>query len=206
MRTETPPTIRLKDYKPSDYLIDQVSLDVDLQPTATRVVSTLKMRPNPTTKTIGAPLTLDGEALDLKSLAINGQTIGDNGYTVSENSLTIGEPPEGPFELTIETVCNPDANTALSGLYRSNDIYCTQCEAEGFRRITYFLDRPDVLATYQVRLEADAGSVPVLLANGNPVETGELDGGRHFAVWQDPWPKPAYLFAQSQRSCLPCST
>ena len=99
------------------------------------------------------------------------------------------------FELTITTECNPDANTALSGLYRSNGVYCTQCEAEGFRRITYFLDRPDVLATYQVRVEADRDAVPVLLANGNPVETGEADNGRHFAVWQDPWPKPAYLFA-----------
>ncbi len=195
MRTETPPTIRLKDYKPSDYLIDHVSLDVDLNPAATRVVSTLKLRPNPASKTIGAPLKLDGEELELKSVAINGEVIGDNGYSVSEKQLIIADVPEGPFEITVETVCNPDANTALSGLYRSSDIYCTQCEAEGFRRITYFLDRPDVLATYQVRLEADAESVPVLLANGNPAETGTLDGGRHYAVWQDPWPKPAYLFA-----------
>lgn len=195
MRTETPPTIRLKDYKPSDYLIDHVSLDVDLQPTATSVVSVLKMRPNPASKLVNAPLKLDGEALELKSVAINGENIGDNRYTVSENQLVIDDLPEGQFELTIETQCNPDANTALSGLYRSNGVYCTQCEAEGFRRITYFLDRPDVLATYQVRVEADRGSVPVLLANGNPVETGKLAGERHFAVWQDPWPKPAYLFA-----------
>ena len=153
------------------------------------------MRPNPASKTIGAPLKLDGEELELKSVAINGEVIGDNSYSVSEKQLIVADIPEGPFEITVETVCNPDANTALSGLYRSSDIYCTQCEAEGFRRITYFLDRPDVLATYQVRVEADAESVPVLLANGNPVETGKLDGGRHFAVWQDPWPKPAYLFA-----------
>ncbi|MEO1160868.1 MAG: aminopeptidase N, partial [Pseudomonadota bacterium] len=195
MRTETPPTIHLKDYKPSDYLIDHVSLDVALQPTATGVVSTLKMRPNPASKTVNAPVRLDGEALELKSIAINGETIGDNRYTLSENQLVIDDVPEGKFELTIETQCNPDANTALSGLYRSNGVYCTQCEAEGFRRITYFLDRPDVLATYQVRVEADRESVPVLLANGNPVETGDLDDGRHFAVWHDPWPKPAYLFA-----------
>ncbi|WP_108879501.1 aminopeptidase N [Anderseniella sp. Alg231-50] len=195
MRTETPPTIRLKDYKPSDYLIDHVSLDVALQPTATGVVSILKMRPNPASRTVNAPVRLDGEALELKSVAINGETIGDNRYTLTENQLIIDDVPEGQFELTIETQCNPDANTALSGLYRSNDVYCTQCEAEGFRRITYFLDRPDVLATYQVRVEADRDTVPVLLANGNPVETGELADGRHFAVWQDPWPKPSYLFA-----------
>ncbi len=195
MRTETPPTIRLKDYKPSDYLIEHVSLDVALDPAATSVVSVLKMRTNPASKTINAPLRLDGEALELKSVAINGETIGDNRYTVSADQLVIDEVPEGPFELTIETQCNPDANTALSGLYRSNGVYCTQCEAEGFRRITYFLDRPDVLATYEVRVEADRDNVPVLLANGNPGETGELAGGRHFAVWHDPWPKPAYLFA-----------
>ncbi|MGI9514780.1 MAG: aminopeptidase N [Anderseniella sp.] len=195
MRTETPPTIRLKDYKPSDYLIDHVSLDVALEPAATTVVSVLKMRPNPVSKTIGAPVRLDGEALELKSVAINGETIGDNCYTVSAGQLVIDNVPGGEFELTIETLCNPDANTALSGLYRSNGVYCTQCEAEGFRRITYFLDRPDVLATYQVRIEAEKGSVPVLLANGNPVDTGDLADGRHFAVWQDPWPKPAYLFA-----------
>jgi aminopeptidase N len=195
MRTETPPTIRLQDYTPSDYLIDHVSLDVDLQPTATRVVSVLKMRPNPASKTVHAPLRLDGEAVELKSVAINGETIGDNRYTVTADQLIIETVPDGEFELTITTECNPDANTALSGLYRSNGVYCTQCEAEGFRRITYFLDRPDVLATYQVRVEADRDAVPVLLANGNPVETGEADKGRHFAVWQDPWPKPAYLFA-----------
>jgi len=195
MRTETPPTIRLKDYKPSDYLIDHVSLDVALEPAATSVVSVLKMRPNPASKTVNATLRLDGQALELKSVAINGDTIGANRYTVSADQLVIDDVPEGPFELTIETQCNPDANTALSGLYRSNGVYCTQCEAEGFRRITYFLDRPDVLATYRVRVEADRDSVPILLANGNPGETGELAGGRHFAVWQDPWPKPAYLFA-----------
>ncbi len=195
MRTETPPTIRLKDYKPSDYLIDHVSLDVALEPAATSVVSVLKMRPNPASKTVNAPLRLDGQALELKSVAINDDTIGANRYTVTADQLVIDDVPDGPFELIIETQCNPDANTALSGLYRSNGVYCTQCEAEGFRRITYFLDRPDVLATYQVRVEANRESVPVLLANGNPGETGELAGGRHFAVWHDPWPKPAYLFA-----------
>ncbi len=195
MRTETPPTIRLKDYKPSDYLIDHVALDVALEPAATGVVSVLKVRPNPASKTVGSPLRLDGEGLELKSVAINGETISDNRYTVSANQFVIDDVPPGPFELTIETTCNPDANTALSGLYRTNGVYCTQCEAEGFRRITYFLDRPDVLATYQVRIEADKADVPVLLANGNPIETGDLADGRHFAVWQDPWPKPAYLFA-----------
>jgi len=195
MRTDTPQTIRLKDYKPSDYLIDHVSLDVRLEPTLTRVKSTLKVRANPASKLVNAPLRLDGEAIELKTVAINGELIGGNRYSVTDEHLTLKDVPEGQFQITIETTCNPDGNTALSGLYRSNGVYCTQCEAEGFRRITYFLDRPDVLSTYQVRIEADRKTVPVLLANGNPVEQGKLADNRHFAIWHDPWPKPAYLFA-----------
>jgi aminopeptidase N len=195
MRTDTAPTIRLKDYKPSDYLIDQVSLNVALHPNDTKVVSTLKMRANPASKLANAPLELEGENIELKSVSINGELVGANRYAVMDEQLIIPDVPAGEFELTIETSCNPDTNTALSGLYRSNGVFCTQCEAEGFRRITYFLDRPDVLATYKVRVEAEKADVPVLLANGNPVEQGELEGGRHYAVWDDPWPKPAYLFA-----------
>ena len=117
-------------------------------------------------------------------------------YQVTDRNLTIAKLPAGPFKLEIVTVCNPKANAALTGLYLSKGIYCTQCEAQGFRRITYFLDRPDVLATYTVRIEADRTETPVLLSNGNPLERGTLDGGkRHYAVWRDPHPKPCYLFA-----------
>ncbi len=195
MRTETPPTIHIKDYKPSTHLIGHVSLDVALEPKATRVVSRLTVRPNPASRQPASTLALDGEELQLRRIAINGEEIGGNRYRIEGEKLFIDNVPEGEFELTIETECDPDANTALSGLYRSNGVFCTQCEAEGFRRITYFIDRPDVMATYDVRIEADKASCPVLLANGNPVEAGELDGGRHYAVWHDPWPKPSYLFA-----------
>ena len=107
----------------------------------------------------------------------------------------IEKTPEGSFTLEIKTRVNPTANTQLSGLYRSGSAYCTQCEAEGFRRITYFLDRPDVLSVYTTRIEADKVEAPILLSNGNPAETGDLPGGRHYAVWHDPFPKPSYLFA-----------
>jgi aminopeptidase N len=195
MRTETPPTIRLKDYTAPAHLISHVSLDVALDPTATRVVATSRVKPNPAGKQAGNTLELDGEELELKHISINGEEIGDNRYRIDGEKLFIEGVPDDEFELTIETVCNPDTNTALSGLYRSNGVFCTQCEAEGFRRITWFIDRPDVMATYDVRIEADKASVPVLLANGNPVEQGDLDDGRHYATWHDPWPKPSYLFA-----------
>ncbi len=121
-------------------------------------------------------------------------------YQRTDKELVIGAPPAGPFTLETVTYCNPEANKALTGLYLSRGIYCTQCEAQGFRRITYFLDRPDVLATYTVRLEADRDEAPVLLSNGDPVERGTLEGGkRHYAVWRDPFPKPCYLFAAGRR-------
>jgi aminopeptidase N len=195
MRTETPPTIHLKDYAPSSHVIEHVSLDVSLDATGTRVVATSQVRPNPAGKTSARTLELDGEGLELKRIAINGEEIGGNRYRIEGEKMVIDNVPGGPFELTIETTCNPQANTALSGLYRSNGIFCTQCEAEGFRRITYFIDRPDVMATYDVRIEADKASCPVLLSNGNPVEHGDLPDGRHYATWHDPWRKPSYLFA-----------
>ena len=113
----------------------------------------------------------------------------------ASKDLTINDVPSKPFVLEIETVCDPEANKALSGLYRSQGVYCTQCEAEGFRRIAYYLDRPDVLSKFRVRIEADKKEAPILLSNGNLVESGELSDGRHFAVWEDPFPKPSYLFA-----------
>jgi aminopeptidase N len=193
MKTEEPRTIYLKDYRPSPYLIEKVDLDVALAPETTRVRSRLKVKPNDDPDAPAGPLTLNGEKLELHSVKVDGAAIND--YTVDDHTLTITSPPDAPFEVEIETTCNPQANEALEGLYRSNGIYCTQCEPEGFRRITYFIDRPDVLARYRVRIEADKSEAPVLLSNGNLEDEGELDGGRHYAVWEDPFPKPSYLFA-----------
>jgi aminopeptidase N len=194
MRTEAAPAIRLEDYRPTDYLIDTVELDVRLDPTNTRVVAELGVRPNPVGRT-GAPLALDGDELTLVSIALDGLALSSNAYDVSPQGLTLIAPPERAFRLTIETRLDPTSNTKLMGLYRSSGVYCTQCEAEGFRRITYFLDRPDVMSVYTTRIEADVEDAPVLLGNGDPGESGVLPNGRHFAVWRDPHPKPAYLFA-----------
>ncbi|MDX2308440.1 MAG: aminopeptidase N [Hyphomicrobium sp.] len=196
MKTDTPRPIRLKDYRPPAYLIDKVDLDVALDPARTRVRSKLWLRPNPDYPAPRGPLRLDGEHLELKSVAIGKAKLGAGDYEQTETSLVIAQTPETPF--TVETVVyiNPEANTALQGLYRSRGVFCTQCEAEGFRRITFFLDRPDVLATYRVRIEADPKVAPVLLSNGNLVERGMTERGRrHYAVWHDPHPKPCYLFA-----------
>jgi len=195
MKPQKPQPILLKNYTPPPYLIDAVDLDVALHPTKTRVVATLSLRPNPAARKEGGPLVLDGEMLDLASIALDGKALESSSYKLTDKTLTLPRVPAKPFKLHIETFCNPDANTALSGLYRSREIYCTQCEAEGFRRITYYLDRPDVLATYTTRIEADREAAPVLLSNGNLVKTGKLAAGRHFAIWHDPHPKPAYLFA-----------
>ena len=193
----------LKDYAPPAYLIEEVDLDFALDPIETRVAAKLKVRPNPKVATGGRPLVLDGEGLTLKSLALNGKRLSPEDYALTETALTVASVPAEPFTLEIVTICNPDANTALSGLYRSRGTYCTQCEPEGFRRITYFIDRPDVLAVYTVRIEADRAAAPVLLSNGNPLAQGDLPGtGRHFAIWHDPFPKPSYLFALGRRrSC-----
>ncbi|HEY6701959.1 MAG TPA: aminopeptidase N [Pseudolabrys sp.] len=193
MRTDIAQPIHLKDYRPPDWLVKTVSLDVSLHPTATRVRATLTLRPNP--KAASAPLILDGDEVSLVWLKIDGTPLSSDSYIATSDRLTIHQPPNGPFALEIETVIDPSANTQLSGLYRSNGTYCTQCEAEGFRRITYFPDRPDVMAVYTTRIEADKREAPVLLSNGNLKERGELSDGRHFVVWHDPHPKPSYLFA-----------
>ena len=195
MRSDTTPVIRLKDYRVADYLIDTVDLDVKLAPDATLIVATLAMRPNPA-GVAGATLTLDGDELDLLSLLIDGETASGDAFASTPQQLVLHHPPSRPFSLTIETKIDPQANTKLMGLYRSNGVYCTQCEAEGFRRITYFLDRPDVMSVYTVRIEAEMADAPVLLSNGNPLESGTIEAtSRHFAIWHDPHPKPAYLFA-----------
>lgn len=194
MRAEDPRPVRLSEYRPSDFLIDEVHLDFDLYPSRTRVTATLKMRPNPAGDP-GAVLRLDGDELTLVSAAIDGAALAGDDIEASSSRLVIANPPRGPFELSIVTEIDPQANTRLMGLYRSNRSYCTQCEAEGFRRITYFLDRPDVLAIYTTRVEGPKDECPVLLSNGDLIESGEAGENRHFAVWRDPWPKPSYLFA-----------
>jgi aminopeptidase N len=193
MRTETGQTIHLKDYAPPDWLVETVDLDFSLNPSATKVRALLLLKPNP--KTAAAPLVLDGDGLTLKSLKIDGVAPATDSFIATPDRLTIPQPPQRPFRLEIETEVDPTANTQLSGLYRSSGTYCTQCEAEGFRRITYFPDRPDVMAVYTTRIEADKAEAPVLLANGNLASSGDLPDGRHYAVWKDPFPKPSYLFA-----------
>src|SRR5437016_2020109 len=186
MRTEQARPVRLDQYRPPDWLVETVELDVSLHPTATRVRATLKMSPNP--QTAAAPIVLDGDGLTLTSLKLDGQFMRPDGYTVTPDSLIIAQPPAGTCYLQIETLVNPSANTQLMGLYRSSGTYCTQCEAEGFRRVTYFPDRPDVMAVFTTRIEADKAEAPVLLANGNQVDGGDIAGtGRHFAVWRDPF-------------------
>ena len=194
MRTEEPRSVRLADYRPPDWLIERVDLDVSLHPTASTVRATLKIKPN--AGGTPAPLVLDGDDLKLSALALDGKPLAAGSYVAAPDRLTIAQVPNRPFTLEIETIVDPTANTQLMGLYRAGATYCTQCEAEGFRRITYFLDRPDVMAVYTTRIEADKAEAPVLLSNGNLVASGDVpDTSRHFAVWHDPFPKPSYLFA-----------
>jgi aminopeptidase N len=190
MRTETPQPIRLADYRPPAFLIDTVHLDFDLQPSATRVKATLAVRRN---GDHDAPLVLDGEGLKTLSVRVDGTALEAGAYEETAEHLTLPGLPAA-FTLETEVEIDPAGNSALMGLYISGGRFCTQCEAEGFRRITWFLDRPDVLARYTVRMTADR-AFRHLLANGNLIDSGETADGRHFAVWEDPFPKPCYLFA-----------
>ncbi len=193
MHTPQPQPIRLQDYTVPDYLIDHISLDIALDPTATVVRSTLDIRRHPQAAAT-APLVLHGRDLTLKALALDGRPLTPGEYGCDEEVLTIpGFPAAGRLE--VETLIHPRDNTSLEGLYLSRGIFCTQCEAQGFRKITYYPDRPDVLARFTTTLSADRKQFPILLSNGNPVERGELDGGRHFVRWDDPFAKPCYLFA-----------
>ncbi len=182
---------RLADYTPPAYGIQAVDLVFDLEPRATRVTARLAIVRR---ASAAHPLELNGEGLKLHRIAVNGEPLAPSAYTISKNSLTLLDPPAA-FTLETEVEIDPEANKALEGLYRSQGVFCTQCEAEGFRHITYFLDRPDVMATYRTTLRASKKDCPVLLANGNPAGTGDLPDGRHYAVWEDPHPKPCYLFA-----------
>ena len=189
MKTDTPPTIFLKDYTPPAFFVDRVDLDFVIETGGTTVSATLAMRRNPARPP--RPLVLDGEELETLSVAVDGEKVP---FSVTANTLTIAGVPDA-FTLHTVVRIDPDANTGLSGLYRSRDGYFTQCEAQGFRRITWFPDRPDVMSTYTVTLHADQAQFPVLLANGNPVAAGDEAGGRHWAKWADPFRKPSYLFA-----------
>ena len=189
MKTDTPQTVYLKDYTPPAYLIDTVDLDFSIEAGGTTVTATLAIRRNPASAV--QPLVLDGDELTTLSVAVDGASVP---FALTADTLTIAEVPAA-FTLRTVVRVQPDKNTRLSGLYRSRDGYFTQCEAQGFRRITWFLDRPDVMSTYTVTLHADKGQFPVLLANGNPVASGDAAGGRHWAQWADPFRKPCYLFA-----------
>lgn len=191
MRTDTAPTpTRLSDYTPPNFKIESVYLDFDLKPEATRVKSKLIV-----SRLGKGNLVLDGEEIDLKSVTVDGKLLKRRDYSLTQTYLTLKNLPDSCV-VEIETVCNPAQNATLMGLYVSGGRFCTQCEAEGFRRITYYPDRPDVLSVFKVRMQASLKDYPYLLANGNMIESGVLKGGEtHYAVWEDPFPKPAYLFA-----------
>ncbi|WP_375670178.1 aminopeptidase N [Bartonella sp. PS7NMGDW] len=185
---------RLEDYQQTPYTIPKTQLSFQLAPTKTYVTAILSIESRHDTKEL-TPLVLSGDDLTLISVSINDETLAPNTYKVTPSRLEITTPPAAPFTLKLVTELNPESNRQLMGLYLSNGVYCTQCESEGFRRITYFYDRPDVLSTYRVKIEADSQTIPILLSNGNLVETGTLENNRHFAIWEDPYPKPSYLFA-----------
>ena len=193
MKKGSPQTVYLKDYTPPSYWIDTVDLRFELGAADTLVTATLSLRRGEGVAA-DAPLVLDGEQLELLGLTLDGEALSGAAYRVTEDALTIAAVP-AQFTLEIRTRIHPAANTSLEGLYQSSGNYCTQCEAQGFRKITYFLDRPDVMATYRTTLVGDPAECPVMLSNGNPVKDGVLEDGRHYAVWEDPHPKPSYLFA-----------
>ncbi len=193
MKTDTPQTIFLKDYTEPNHWIDNVDLRIELGEQETLVHSTLSMRRNPN-RPADAALVLDGQDMELRAISINGDALAESDYVIGQETLTIAETPDA-FQLVTTVAIKPQENTALEGLYKASGIFCTQCEAEGFRKITYYLDRPDVMADFSTTIVGDKKLYPVLLSNGNPVERGDLDGGQHFVKWVDPFKKPAYLFA-----------
>ena len=191
----TAETTFLKDYLPPNYTTVETHLDFDIHSGATRVRSRLRIERNPSAQSDGGSLVLYGQDLELTAIALDGVPLGGNEYRVDDECLEIFQLP-ARCELRIETLIEPEANTSLEGLYKSSGMYCTQCEAEGFRKITYYQDRPDVLSRFTTTVEADAADYPILLSNGNLV-TDELvaDGARRRVTWEDPFPKPSYLFA-----------
>ena len=196
MKEGQPQAVYLKDYTPPNFLIDEVYLAFELGEEFTTVRSSMKLRHNPDAVKDNSTLELHGEDLELKFIELDGVRLGAEQFIQSDETLLITNVPER-FSLTIETLITPQTNTSLEGLYKSSGNFCTQCEAQGFRKITYFLDRPDVMSKFTVRVQADKSRYPVLLSNGNLKEEGQCAGedGQHFAVWEDPFPKPCYLFA-----------
>jgi aminopeptidase N len=192
MRTDTPVTINRGDYAPLPWTVEEVELRIDLDPTATLVSSTLTCARNPGVE--ARALRLHGEAMELVELRVDGKLVAPSRITDDAEGLLLDLDGDRAV-VSVVTRMDPSANTTLSGLYMSRGGYFTQCEAEGFRRITYFPDRPDVMSRYRVTITADRQTCPVLLSNGNLIETGEVGDGRHFARWEDPFPKPSYLFA-----------
>lgn len=186
--------VYLADYQPPAYAIPDIELRFNIWPDKTEVRAKMHVVPQARAGEDVA-LELDCEDLALSAIRLNGETIGHERYTLSATKLLVHGVPQEPFTLETTAEIDPAANTKLMGLYRSNGVWCTQCEAEGFRRITFFADRPDVLSRYTVRIEADENEAPILLSNGNLVEQGSLSHGRHYAIWEDPFPKPSYLFA-----------
>ena len=187
------PLVRLADYRPAPYLLERTDLTVQLHSGHTEVVAQLAFLPNPLAQP--GPLVLQGVDLELLELRLDGELLPAEAFQLSADQLVIAQPPAGAFQLQSRVRIHPETNSTLEGLYASGGLFTTQCEAEGFRRITFHPDRPDLLSRFQVRIEADRASCPVLLSNGNCLDRGDLDAGRHFAVWDDPFPKPSYLFA-----------
>ncbi len=194
MRTEQPQVIYLKDYQAPEYLIDETHLTFELFEDHSLVHAQLVMRRNPA-RGAGLPaLVLDGQQLELLSVALDDQPLGADDYQLDDSHLTL-QPTAERFTLDTSVKIHPETNTALEGLYKSGGMFCTQCEAEGFRKITYYLDRPDVMSTFTTTVIAEQHRYPVLLSNGNPIGSGPQQDGRHWATWEDPFKKPAYLFA-----------
>ena len=194
MRTEQPKMIYLKDYQAPEYLIDETHLTFELFEDHTLVHTQLVMRRNPALSADLPPLVLDGQQLELLSVALDDRELSAGDYQITDSHLTL-QPTAASFVIDSSVRIHPESNTALEGLYKSSGMFCTQCEAEGFRKITYYLDRPDVMSKFTTTLSAEQHSYPVLLSNGNPIASGSEEGGRHWATWEDPFMKPAYLFA-----------
>ena len=193
---EVPKPIYLKDYTAPDYRFAKVVLDFELGEEVTVVGNTISVEPTFAAGGDPRPLFLNGDpTVELAGVKVNGNALDASAYVLTKKGITITAPPAAPFELKITTKIKPQENTELEGLYKSSGNFCTQCEAEGFRRITFYQDRPDVMSEFTTRITADKAKYPVLLSNGNLVDSGDLDGGKHFTVWEDPFPKPAYLFA-----------
>ncbi|MBY0414888.1 MAG: aminopeptidase N, partial [Bdellovibrionales bacterium] len=191
MKTDAPKVIKLSEYKKPDYLVETIDLVIHLDNTQTLVQSKLKITRNTSEKT---PLVLNGEELILKSIKLDGVSYTDYKHDTENYFLTLNSVPES-FTLEIENVINPEANKTLDGLYKSGTIFCTQNEPEGFRRITFYVDRPDNMAKFTTKIIADKKLFPILLCNGNPLDQGDLPDGKHFVTWEDPFKKPAYLYA-----------